>query len=62
MAQLNKKGVSRFEDLTDTEIENATAYDILQYIAGKWKNKQDLELLGGGEIYLKANKRLFFDA
>ena len=60
--KLIKKGVTTLVDLDDTDIDTATAYDILQYINGKWKNQQNLTMLGTGNIYLKGGQKIYFDA
>ena len=57
-----KKIISSLDNIPDVDIDNATAFDILQFINGKWRNQQNLTMLGGGDIYLKKDSKIYFDA
>ena len=49
-------------DLDDVTITGATQYDVLQFKSGEWVNQQDVEVLGTGDIKLKAGQKIIFDA
>ena len=48
-------------DLDNVTSVGAATYNVLQYIGGVWTNQQDLQILGAGNIILKAGQKLIFD-